>query len=102
MLPRMLGLGVAQANQLITTVFLASFLLPGSMAYLNYAWLVLMVPLGVFGMAMSTAVFPTLARQRAAGEQTEMGELFGLTLRVILFLTIPAAVGLVLVGGPIG
>jgi putative peptidoglycan lipid II flippase len=101
MLPRMFGLGVAQANQLITTVFLASFLVAGSMAYLNYAWLVLMLPLGVFGMAVSTAIFPTLARQSAAGEDAEMGELFGLTLRMILYLTIPAAVGLVVVGGPI-
>jgi len=101
MLPRMFGLGVAQANQLITTVFLASFLVAGSMAYLNYAWLVLMVPLGVFGMAVSTAVFPTLARQSAAGESAAMGELFGLTLRMILYLTIPAAVGLVVLGEPI-
>jgi putative peptidoglycan lipid II flippase len=101
MLPRMFGLGVAQANQLITTVFLASFLVAGSMAYLNYAWLVLMVPLGVFGMAVSTAVFPTLARQSAAGEDAEMGELFGLSLRMILYLTVPAAVGLIVIGEPI-
>jgi putative peptidoglycan lipid II flippase len=101
MLPRMFGLGVAQANQLITNIFLASFLVAGSMAYLNYAWLVLMLPLGVFGMAVSTAVFPTLARHTAAGEEAEMGQLFGLTLRVILYLTIPAAVGLIVLGGPI-
>lgn len=101
MLPRMFGLGVAQANQLITTVFLASFLLAGSMAYLNYAWLVLMLPLGVFGMAISTAVFPTLARQSAAGESAEMGALFSLTLRMILFVTIPAAVGLIVLAQPI-
>lgn len=100
MVPRMFGLGVAQANQL-TTIFLASFLMAGSMAYLNYAWLVLMVPLGVFGMAVATAVFPTLARQGAAEERGELRELFGLTLRMILFLTLPAAVGLIVVGEPI-
>ena len=99
--PRMFGLGVSQANQLVTTIFLASYLAAGSMAYLNYAWLVMMVPLGVFGMAVSTAVFPTLARQSAANEQGEMRELFALTLRMILFLTIPATVGLVVVGEPI-
>src|SRR5581483_10987266 len=101
MLPRMFGLGVAQANQLITNIFLASFLVAGSMAYLNYAWLVLMLPLGVFGMAVSTAVFPTLARQSAAGESAEMGALFSLTLRMILFVTIPAAVGLIVLAQPI-
>lgn len=100
MLPRMFGLGVAQANQL-ATIFLAARLVPGSIAYLNYAWLVMMVPLGVFGMAVSTAVFPTLARQSADDEQGEMRELFGLTLRMILFLTIPATVGLIAIGEPI-
>jgi putative peptidoglycan lipid II flippase len=100
MVPRMFGLGVAQANQLVN-VFLASWLVAGSLAYLNYAWLVLMVPLGVCAMAVSTAVFPTLARHSAANEQTEMRELFGLTLRMILFLTVPATVGLVVLGRPI-
>jgi putative peptidoglycan lipid II flippase len=100
MVPRMFGLGVAQANQLVN-VFLASWLVAGSLAYLNYAWLVLMVPLGVCAMAVSTAVFPTLARHSAANEQTEMRELFGLTLRMILFLTVPATVGLIVLGRPI-
>jgi putative peptidoglycan lipid II flippase len=99
--PRMFGLGVSQVNLLVTTIFLASWLAVGSMAYLNYAWLVMMVPLGVFGMAVSTAVFPTLARQSAADEQGEMRELFALTLRMILFLTVPATVGLVVIGEPI-
>ena len=60
-----------------------------------------MVPLGVCAMAVSTAVFPTLARHSAANEQAEMRELFGLTLRMILFLTVPATVGLVILGRPI-
>ncbi len=100
MVPRMFGLGVAQANQLLN-IFLASFLVAGSLAYLNYAWLVLMVPLGVCAMAVSTAVFPTLARHSAAEERGEMRELFGLTLRMILFLAVPAMVGLVTLGRPI-
>ncbi len=100
MVPRMFGLGVAQANQLLN-IFLASFLVAGSLAYLNYAWLVLMVPLGVCAMAVSTAVFPTLARHSAAEERAEMRELFGLTLRMILFLAVPAMVGLIVLGQPI-
>jgi putative peptidoglycan lipid II flippase len=100
MVPRMFGLGVAQVNQL-TNVFLASFLVAGSLAYLNYAWLVLMVPLGVFGMAVSTAVFPTLARHSAANETQEMRRLFALTLQGILFITVPAAVGLMILSAPI-
>src|SRR5207248_2778715 len=52
--PRVVGLGVSQFNQLVN-VALASFLVAGSVAYLNYAWLILMAPLGVFAMGFSTA-----------------------------------------------
>jgi putative peptidoglycan lipid II flippase len=106
MVPRMLGLGVAQLNQLVNIV-LASFLVAGSIAYLNYAWLILMVPLGVFGMGISTAVFPTLAeqaerdKQSPASDQTDRDEeamTFLFILRLILYLTVPAAVALIAFG----
>ena len=58
--PRVVGLGVSQFNQLVN-VALASFLIAGSVAYLNYAWLILMAPLGVFAMGFATAIFPTFA-----------------------------------------
>ena len=100
MVPRIIGLGVSQLNQLIN-VALASFLVQGAIAYLNYAWLLLMVPLGVFAMAVSTAVFPTLAEQSAQSRTEEERQTFVFGLRVILFLTIPAAIGLVVLGRPI-
>jgi putative peptidoglycan lipid II flippase len=90
----------AQINQL-ATIFLASFLVAGSLAYLNYAWLVLMVPLGVFGMAVSTAVFPTLAEESASNRPDAVREVFLLSLRTILFLTVPMAVGLMTLGEPL-
>ena len=61
--PRMIGLGVTQVNQLVN-VILASYLLVGSIGYLNVAWLMLMTPL-VLAMAVSTAVFPTMAEESA-------------------------------------
>ncbi|MBX5492093.1 MAG: murein biosynthesis integral membrane protein MurJ [Chloroflexi bacterium] len=100
MVPRMFALGVAQLNKL-ASVFFALLLAAGSLPYLEYAWLVFMVPLGVFGMAVSTAVFPSLARQSAAARHDELQALFSLSLRMILFLTVPAAVGLMVLGGPI-
>jgi putative peptidoglycan lipid II flippase len=110
MVPRMIGLGVNQVNQLIN-VTLASFLVAGSIAYLNYAWLILMVPLGVFGMGISTAVFPTLAEQverrkhsrgsARTAERDEEASTFLFVLRLILYLTVPAAVALVVFGRPL-
>jgi len=94
--PRMIGLGVTQVNQLVN-VILASFLLVGSIGYLNVAWLMLMTPL-VLAMAISTAVFPTMAEESARHHAEAVGEVFELSLRTILFLTIPLAVGLMTMG----
>src|SRR5467141_1278536 len=80
-LPRTLGLGVSQLNQLVN-IALASFLVQGSIAFLSYGWLLLMVPLNIFAMAVSTAIFPTLATQSATGQREEerFTFLFGLRL----------------------
>ncbi|MCC7371101.1 MAG: murein biosynthesis integral membrane protein MurJ [Chloroflexi bacterium] len=97
--PRMIGLGVVQVNQLVNVV-LASYLLIGSLGYLNVAWLMVMTPL-VLAMAVSTAVFPTMAEESARDHSEAVGEVFVLSLRTILFLTIPMAVGLVTLGEPL-
>jgi putative peptidoglycan lipid II flippase len=57
--------------------------------------------LGSFAIAMSTAVLPTMSHQFAAGEYGEMKRTFGFSLRVVSFIAIPAAVGLILLGRPI-
>ncbi len=100
MVPRTLGLGVVQVNYLVNVV-LASQLPAGSLAYLDYAWMLTMLPLGVFAMAISTAVFPTLAEQSALAELEALRRTVLSTLRLILYLTIPASIGLVVLGEPI-
>ena len=57
MLPRMVGLAAVQLNFLVNTI-LASSLVPGSLAVLNYAWLLMLLPQGVFAQAVATAAFP--------------------------------------------
>jgi putative peptidoglycan lipid II flippase len=97
--PRMIGLGVTQINQLVN-VILASYLIVGSLGYLNVAWLMLMTPL-VLAMAVSTAVFPTLAEESASNHPEAVRDVFMLSLRTILFLTVPMAVGLITLGEPL-
>ncbi|MFN0070149.1 MAG: murein biosynthesis integral membrane protein MurJ, partial [Chloroflexota bacterium] len=97
--PRMLGLGVVQINLLVNVV-LASLLISGSIGYLNVAWTLIMSPL-VLAMAVSTAVFPTLAEESALEHNESVRELFLLSLRMILFLTIPASVGLMVLAQPV-
>jgi putative peptidoglycan lipid II flippase len=100
MVPRMLGLGVVQINFLVNIV-LASTLEEGSLAYLDYAWMLNMLPLGIFAMAISTAVFPALSELGAMDRLDEMRNTFTSALRLILYLTIPASVGLFVLREPI-
>jgi putative peptidoglycan lipid II flippase len=99
MAPRMIGLGVVQLNQVVNVV-LASFLIVGSIGFLNVAWLMIMSPL-TLAMAVSTAVFPTLAAESALERREEVRRLFLLAFRMIVFLTVPASIGLIALGEPI-
>lgn len=99
MLPRTVGLGVAQLNFLVT-LFLASGM-EERYAALNYAWTLTMMPLGIFAMAISTAVFPTLATQGAREQLDELRRTMASSLRLILYLTIPASIGLIVLRYPI-
>ena len=58
-------------------------------------------PLGIFGVALATAILPTLATQAAAGAVEELRRTLGFGLRMILFIIIPAMLGLMLLCGPI-
>src|SRR5262249_44773073 len=98
--PRVLGLVVVQFNKVLSGVLFASFLVTGSMAYLDYAWLMIMTPLAL-AMAVGTAVFPTLSQASALELRTQIRQVFQLSLRMILFLTIPASIGLMVLGEPI-
>src|SRR5947207_8842099 len=98
--PRVLGLGVIQLNQVLSAIVLASFLGAVSIGYLNYAWQLIMLPLAL-AMAVGTAVFPTLSEQNALDNRGGFEQLFLLSLRMILFLTIPASIGLIALGQPV-
>lgn len=98
--PRIIGLGVNQLNQLVT-VALASFLSEGSIAYLNYAWLMVMVPLGVVAMGTSTAVFPELSRQVAVERFDAARRTFHLGLGLVVVAGLLSAVALIVLNLPL-
>lgn len=100
MAPRVLGLGMTQLNFLVNNV-LGSLLVEGSVAALGYAWLLTMMPLGIFAMAISTVVFPTMAELFATDRLDELRATLRRGLGLILYLTIPASVGLVALREPL-
>jgi putative peptidoglycan lipid II flippase len=91
--PRMLGLLFVQLHFLVNTI-LASRLAAGSLSALNFAWLLMLLPLGIFAQAIATVIFPTFANQAASDQREAMRATFALILRLVIFLTLPAAVGL--------
>jgi putative peptidoglycan lipid II flippase len=100
MLPRMVGLATVQVNFLVNTI-LASGLSAGSLAAINYAWLLMLLPQGVFAQAVATAAFPTFSAQVARGQRAEMRSTLAATLRAVLYLAVPAAVGLIVLRTPL-
>ncbi len=91
--PRVIGLAAVQVNFWVNTL-LASHLATGSLAALNYAWLIMLLPQGIVAQGVATAAFPTFATLRSQGRFAELRQTVTATLRGVLFLSIPAAVGL--------
>jgi putative peptidoglycan lipid II flippase len=100
MAPRVLGLAATQINFYFIAIFFASSLGSGAISALSFAWLITMTPLGVIGMAISTAAFPTLAEQ-AANADARLAETLRRALRLILFLSLPAGLGLAILAKPL-
>jgi putative peptidoglycan lipid II flippase len=100
MLPRTIGLAAVQVNFLVNTI-LASRLPAGSLSALNYAWLIMLLPQGIFAQAVATAAFPTFSAQAARGEMSAFRSTVSATLRATLYLSVPASVGLILLRRPL-
>jgi putative peptidoglycan lipid II flippase len=89
-----------QLNIFIGTIF-ASFLATGSITYLFYGMRFIHFPLGIFGVAIATAVLPTMSAQAARGETAEFRETLSFGLRLVFFIMFPAMAGLITLRVPI-
>lgn len=99
-LPIVLGGAVYQINIVVSTL-LGSLLSEGSVTYLYFADRLVQFPLGIFAMAASTAILPTLSRYAAAREYDELKNTFAQSLKLVFFITVPAMVGLIVLREPI-
>lgn len=98
--PIIFGLAVYELNIMIDTL-LASLLPGGSISYLYYGNRLVQLPLGIFAVALGVALLPTLSSQAAKGQIKELVQTVGFSIRLILFVTIPATVGLIILREPI-
>lgn len=97
--PAVLAGGVVQVN-LIVGRQVASFT-EGAVAWLSYADRLYQLPLGVVGIAIGTVLLPVLSRHLRAGEHEASRESFSRGAEFALFLTVPAAVALVVIATPL-
>jgi putative peptidoglycan lipid II flippase len=92
-LPATFGAGIYQISQLVDTFF-ATSLPQGSLTLLKMGDRLNQMPLGIFGIALGTAILPMLARHIQSGDQREAQRLQGNAVEVGTLLTLPAAAAL--------
>lgn len=100
MIPGAIGAGVMQINIFIDMV-LASKLQTGSLSYLYYADRLNQLPLSIFGIAIGTVLLPSLSKALRTGQAEEALHLQEKALSLGLRLSIPSALGLVILSYPI-
>jgi putative peptidoglycan lipid II flippase len=100
MVPATLGLSAVQINIFINTNF-ASSCAEGSVSWLYYAFRLVQLPIGIFGVALSIAMLPVLAKQAAKKDIAEMKKTMVTSLTMVFALTLPATAGLIILAEPI-
>ncbi|MBI1326873.1 MAG: murein biosynthesis integral membrane protein MurJ [Alphaproteobacteria bacterium] len=98
--PGVIGASVVHINLLLDMV-ITSFLAAGSMSYLYYADRLNQLPLGLVGIAISTALLPLLSYSLVSQKVDEARGLFNRALEYSLMLSVPAAAALMIMPGPI-
>lgn len=99
-IPGAISAGVIQVNLFMDMIF-ASWLPTGAVSYLFYADRLNQLPLGVIGIAISTALLPELSKHVKAGNHSDAHQTQNRALELALAITLPAAVGLIVLGGPL-
>jgi len=100
MAPAIIGSAALQINVLVSTSF-ATSLGAGPVSWLNFALRLIYLPIGMFGVAISTATLPVASRAAALENMDEFRRTIASALRLTLLLTLPSAVGLIVLSRPI-
>ena len=100
MVPRIFGVAVVQLNFLVN-IILASTMVQGSLTGISLGFAIMLMPQIVIAQAIAIAALPTFSAQVARGQISEMRESLATTLRAVVFLSLPASIGLLLLRRPI-
>jgi len=100
MLPALFGVSVSQINLMFNTM-LASFLATGAISYLYYSDRLLEFPLGMFAVAISTVILPSLSKRHVDAAPEQFSQTMDWGVRMVLFLGLPAMAGIMVLREPI-
>jgi putative peptidoglycan lipid II flippase len=100
MLPAVIAASAVQINVMVNSIF-ASYLGDGAVSWLSYAFRLMQLPLGIFGVAVATVTLPAVAKIAAGGDMVHFRETLAKAIRLALFLTLPATIGLMLMSDEI-
>ncbi len=100
MAPAVIAASAVQVNVMVNTSF-ATHCESGSVTWLNNAFRLMQLPLGMFGVAIGTVTLPFLSKSAALGQRGDFRAALARGMRLVFFLTVPASVGLWMLSGPI-
>jgi putative peptidoglycan lipid II flippase len=95
----LVGLSATQVNILVNTIFASHEV--GANTWLQMAFRLMQLPLGVFGVAIATVAGAGVAQQAAVRDLPGVNRTLGAAMRMVAFLNVPSAVGLMVLAGPI-
>jgi putative peptidoglycan lipid II flippase len=98
--PGTLGVAAVQINVFVNTI-LATSQQEGAVSWLSYAFRLMYLPIGLFGVSIATASLPDISRHAARADSTAMRRTISSGLRLMLMLNVPATIGLIALAGPI-
>ncbi len=100
MIPRQIGASAVQLNFLVNN-YIASYMASGSISALSWGLALMLMPQAAIAQSVATVSLPLFSVQAARGDFSEMRSALASTLRLVLFIAIPASVGLIIFGDPI-
>src|SRR5438046_6038028 len=98
--PAVIAASAVQVNVLINSGF-AARLGDGPVRWLNIAFRLMQLPLGIFGVAVGTVTLPLVSKSAAVGNTNEFRAILARGMRLAFLLTIPSAIGLAMLAAPI-
>jgi len=99
MVPSAIAGSAVQVNVMVNGQFASH--IPGAMSWLYYAFRLVQLPIGIFGVAIATVTLPAVARQHALDDLKAFGKTVEDALRFGFYLTLPASVGLAAIAQPV-